>query len=103
MEFLDQYDSEDESENESESSLLSANSEEVREREAFHRGDANFPLIVDTIWGKPLVIYQDRAFTINKRRHNKTDPAGVDTIYIVSYLLLMHEKYLQSRSMLRYN
>lgn len=88
MEFLLHYDSEGEAAGESEdeseeSSVSSANTEEVREREAFHRGDANFPLIVETIRGKPLVIYQDRAFTTNKRRHNDTDPAGIETIYMV--------------------
>lgn len=92
MEFLDQYDSEVESEDESESSLSSANSEVVREREAFHRGDADFPFIVETIRWKPLIIYQDRAFTTNKRRHNDTDPAGVDTLYMVSYLFFNARK-----------
>ena len=81
-----EYDSEGDASGESseESSLSSVISEEEgREREVFLRGDANFPLVLQTIRGQPLVVYQDRAFVTNKRRHNDSDAAGIDTIYMV--------------------
>lgn len=86
MEFLEEYDSEEAASVESsdESSHTSENSEEIRDREIFHRGDADFPLILETTSGMPLVVYQDRTFTTNKRKHNDSDPVGFDTIYMVN-------------------
>ena len=54
------------------------------EREYFHRGNENFPLILTTTKGRPPIIYEDRGYTFNKRRHNFTDDEGFDTIYFVS-------------------
>ena len=48
---------------------------------SYFEDDANFPLVLQTIRGQPLVVYQDRAFVTNKRRHNDSDVAGIDTIY----------------------
>jgi hypothetical protein len=65
------------------SDTLSSIETVLEEQHLYRIDDENYPIMMETTKGRPLIVHEDRSFTSNKRRHCNADAENIDTLYMV--------------------